>query len=172
MVKKILQPNIHLTNKNEANNKASQKIQLTADDVNRGYVNVEFKLPLRFIGEWEGIGDSKDGKNKLRTNISRILNETDLGNFLSQNDFAYIAEINQDELLFVCTLSLAEILLKAKISQINGLEVQDYYDDWYIYGILCAKSFCDIVFSLLKLRENEHYLHIANTKKKILVFHQ
>ncbi|WP_185908635.1 hypothetical protein [Campylobacter troglodytis] len=43
---------IPLTNKNEANNTASQKIQLTSDDVNRGYVNVEFKLPLRFIGEW------------------------------------------------------------------------------------------------------------------------
>ncbi|TQR58164.1 hypothetical protein DMC01_07930 [Campylobacter troglodytis] len=48
-----------MTNKNEANNKASQKIQLTSDDVNRGYVNVEFKLPLRFIGEWEGIRASK-----------------------------------------------------------------------------------------------------------------
>ena len=41
---------IPLTNKNEANNKASQKIQLTNDDINRGYVNVEFKLPLRFLG--------------------------------------------------------------------------------------------------------------------------
>ncbi|TQR60711.1 hypothetical protein [Campylobacter troglodytis] len=102
MVKKILQPNIPLTNKHEANNKASQKIQLTNDDVNRGYINVEFKLPLRFLGEWEGNGHSRDDKNKLRTNVSNILNETDLGNFLSQNDFVYAAEINQDELLFVC----------------------------------------------------------------------
>ncbi|TQR58135.1 hypothetical protein [Campylobacter troglodytis] len=50
---------IPLTNKNEANNKASQKIQLTSDDINRGYVNVEFKLPLRFLGEWEGIERTK-----------------------------------------------------------------------------------------------------------------
>ena len=50
---------IPLINKNEANNKASQKIQLTSDDVNRGYVNVEFKLPLRFLGEWEGIERTK-----------------------------------------------------------------------------------------------------------------
>ena len=51
---------IPLINKNEANNKASQKIQITADDVNRGYVNVEFKLPLRFLGEWEGIERTKN----------------------------------------------------------------------------------------------------------------
>ncbi|WP_246058997.1 hypothetical protein [Campylobacter troglodytis] len=59
---------IPLTNKNEANNKASQKIQLTNDDINRGYVNVEFKLPLRFLGEWEGIERTKSrvGSNKFK----------------------------------------------------------------------------------------------------------
>ncbi|WP_246059127.1 T6SS effector amidase Tae4 family protein [Campylobacter troglodytis] len=50
---------IPLTNKHKANNKASQKIQLTSDDINRGYVNVEFKLPLKHLGEWEGIRTSK-----------------------------------------------------------------------------------------------------------------
>ncbi|TQR55794.1 hypothetical protein [Campylobacter troglodytis] len=55
---------IPLINKNEANNKASQKIQLTNDDINRGYITVEFKVLLRFLGEWEGIGHSKDGKNQ------------------------------------------------------------------------------------------------------------
>ncbi|TQR60462.1 hypothetical protein [Campylobacter troglodytis] len=50
---------IPLTNKHEANNKASQKIQLTNEDINKGYIAVEFKLPLRFIGEWEGIERTK-----------------------------------------------------------------------------------------------------------------
>ena len=72
MVKKILQPNIPLTNKHEANNKASQKIQITADDVNRGYVNIEFKLPLRFLGEWEGI---KIIKPKVESNKAKEIIE-------------------------------------------------------------------------------------------------
>ncbi|TQR60710.1 hypothetical protein DMC01_04675 [Campylobacter troglodytis] len=57
-------------------------------------------------------------------------------------------------------------MLKAKISQINGLEVQNYYDDWYIYGIFTYNiGFYNIAFGLLKLRENEHYLQIAKNKK-------
>ena len=55
---------IPLTNKNEANNKASQKIQLTNDDINRRYITVEFKLPLRFLGEWEGIENTNKTKPK------------------------------------------------------------------------------------------------------------
>ena len=41
----------------EANNSPSQKIQLTADDINKGYYNVDFMIPLMCFGEWDGNGE-------------------------------------------------------------------------------------------------------------------
>ena len=39
----------------EANNSPSQKISLTADDIDKNYINVDFKIPLKYLGEWEVI---------------------------------------------------------------------------------------------------------------------
>ena len=46
----------------EANNSPSQKIALTADDIDKNYINVDFKIPLKYLGEWEGI------RNQTTTN--------------------------------------------------------------------------------------------------------
>ncbi len=47
----------------EANNSPSQKIALTADDINKGYYNVDFKMPVRSLGEWDGNGECNKYKN-------------------------------------------------------------------------------------------------------------
>ena len=43
----------------EANNSPSQKISLTADDINKNYINVDFKIPLKYLGEWQNIKTHK-----------------------------------------------------------------------------------------------------------------
>ena len=43
----------------EANNSPSQKIALTADDIDKNYINVDFKIPLKYLGEWQNIKTHK-----------------------------------------------------------------------------------------------------------------
>ena len=43
----------------EANNSPSQKISLTADDIDKNYINVDFKIPLKYLGEWQNIKTHK-----------------------------------------------------------------------------------------------------------------
>ncbi|MGX2973252.1 hypothetical protein [Helicobacter sp. T3_23-1059] len=89
----------------EANNSPSQKIQLTADDINKGYYNVDFMIPLRCFGEWEGSGECNKYKNiptisKAKDRKDNIIKNTpaifeidgyksgiigDIGNFLKRN---------------------------------------------------------------------------------------
>ena len=53
----------------EANNSPSQKISLTADDINKNYINVDFKIPLKYLGEWQNIKTHK--LQQIKSNKSK-----------------------------------------------------------------------------------------------------
>ena len=53
----------------EANNSPSQKISLTADDIDKNYINVDFKIPLKYLGEWQNIKTHK--LQQIKSNKSK-----------------------------------------------------------------------------------------------------
>ncbi len=63
-----------------------------------------------------------------------------------------------DDGFVMCTESLANLMNKlgivdTNISEENKEDVQSYYDDWYLYGVMDDSG--DFTFSLLKMREQE-----------------
>ncbi|EQM94586.1 hypothetical protein HRAG_02372, partial [Helicobacter bilis ATCC 43879] len=97
---------------------------------------------------------------KLRINILLLLSKTILCKCIVYEDFVYTKEINNNEYIAVCQKPLSEILTSANILQLKGLDVEAYYDDWYMYCVLADDKYSyNLSFGLLKMRENEYTIN-------------
>ena len=139
---------MYFSNKFEANNKSSQKIALTADDINKGSVTIENKIPNIPIDKSKSIVINQTQSNKSKETLSIRFNGKELQ--ILENGKA----INRDFTISPLSLSNPKELVK---------ESKDYILDIKNIPAFIAT---DYKYTLFMQDKNNHIATITNKNTK------